>query len=589
MENEKYYEEILLPSSKNTGKQAKMAFFQKSNELINSELKNKDTRIINNDGSTDRTQIGVVAERIADRMSAMIQRVTVSNFNRNEYENKAKLEVLQDMQSKGITVIDDEVVEYAVEAKVRDHIKKNINNEFPIEKDEVIEMAEVGSNNLSYVMEKIVPQMKSDATRRVTERYVTADYEKRSKHLDVPIMPTFGIDKSDEVGIDDEKFIVRVDPDLLVELIGVGKSSNSGFSTIFLVAKEKFDSTKTRALYDILARTVGIMNKYDRKVGEVSYTYLEILKIFGSNLYKQKKLNSKYNPETMHKNMEFLTDKKGNPLFVTDKQDNIIPKKDYKKTYNDFKKKVLKVALDEYSNKTDYKVEIVEIKKTKLGKVSLRGEIETIKFVITDNRPIKTNNFIATMCYFKANSENHSLYKIKDFIKNKEATQEKPLTRDIILGNLKTTEDLVELDLIENNKAYTEIKEIFNFNSPTLSTLFYDEEFGVIFDKSKPRDENGLNARLGDNCYESLEKIRTLHPDLIEEILTQKENKGLDCFLPFDISYKDNIIRVNVKNYNSNKAKIESVLKLNDKRKFKGFKSKFIKQEFMDCFFPSEK
>lgn len=585
MSKDKYYKEI-LPSSKT--KQSSM-FFQKSNELINSELKNKDTRIVSNDGSTSRSQIGVVAERIGDRMSAMIQRVTVSNFNRSEFETQAKLEVLQDMQSKGITTIDEEVVEYAVEAKVRDYIKKNISNEFPIEKDDVIEMAEVGSNNLSYVMEKIVPQMKSDATRRVTERYVTPEYEKRSKHLDVPIMPTFGIDKSDEDGVDDEKFIIRVDPDLLVELIGVGKSSNSGFSTIFLVAKEKFDSTKTRALYDILARTIGIMNKYDRKVGEVSYEYLEILKIFGSNLYKQKKPNPKFNPETMHKDMEFLTDKKGNPLFVTDKQDNIIPKKDYKKTYNDFKKKVLQVALDEYSNKTDYKVEIVEIKKTKLGKLSMRGDIETIRFVITDNRPIKTNNFIATMCYFKTNDENNSLFKIKDFIKNKEATETKPLTRDIILGNLKTTEDLVELDLIENNKAYTEIKEIFDFNPPTLSSLFYDEEYGVIFDKSKPRDKNGLNARLGDNCVESLEKLKSLHSELTEDILNQNNKKDLSYFLPFDVVYKDNSIRINAKNFASNKSKIETTIKQNDKRKFKGFKSKFIKQEFMENYFPIEK
>ncbi len=579
--NEEYHEIILTTKNK----QSAIAFFQKSNDMINSELRNKDTITNNNDGSITRNQVGVVAGRIADRVYAMIQRKTISNFDRDNCELQAKIEILQEIKSKSIDFIEEEVLEYAVEAKVREFIKKNISNEFIISKDEIIEMAQAGSNNLSYVMEKIIPLMKSDNTQRVIERYVDDDFKKRTKYLEIPTMPTFGIDRSDDDD-DDEKFIVRVNPDLLVELIGINKTNNSGFSTIYLVAKEKFDSTKTRILYEILARTIGIMNRYDRKIGKAVYTYKELLEIFGSNLAKQKKTNTKYDANTMQSNQEFLTDKNGNQIYLTDKYGNIVYKKDYKKTYNDFKKTVLNVSISEYNNKTDYEIELVEIKRTKLGKISKRGEIESIEFFITDNRPIKTNNFISTMYFFKENKENLTLSQIKGMVKNnKQITDNKPITRDYVLNTLKVTEDLVELDLIENNKAYSEIKEIFSSKNPALSALYFDEEYGVIFDKMKQKDSNGLHYRLGDNCFESIEIIKLEFKEIIDDILEKKDNKELSFFLPFTAVIDNKAVKINLSNFNIYITEVESIIKNGSIRNFKGFKSKFIKQEFIDYYF----
>lgn len=575
--NEEYFEEI-IPSKKTTGKQQSLSFLQKDMDMIHSEKVFNDLVIVNNDGSETRKQSGVVAERIKDRIYMMVQKITVSTIDRNFLEKEFKKEVLLDMNNKGIVTIDSEVIDYAIEDKIRNFIKQNISNEFLISKDDLLDMAQAGSKNLSYVLENIIPFMNSSEIEKVVERSVDENYNKITKKLHIPTMPTFGIKEYDDQTKGEDQFIVRINPDMLVRLVGINK--NAPYATIYLVAKDKLDSKYTRTLYELLARCVGIMNRYDKKIGKVSFTYKELLLIFGSDLGKKKKRNPKYNPNTMPKSEEFLV-QNGNQIYEVDKNDNIIHEDDYKKTYNDFKVKILNVALNEYNNKTDYTIKLNEIKRSKLGKISQRGAIELIEFIVTDDRPITTNNYIASLYFFKSNPKNYTLSQIKEAIK----TKSNDFNRNTIIADLKTTEELIELELIENNKAFNIIKNLL-LNNQELKDLYFDDNYCVVYNKILKID--GKASRIGDNCIECLERIQLDYPNIKDLSSINEKQVKIESYVPFTIVFNDENIRVNKRNYNNYKDHIEKLIKENTPKSFKGFKSKFIKQDFLKTFFPTE-
>ena len=586
MTKKHYYEEI-VPSSKElkkSGKQQTIPFVQKDMDMIHSERVTNDVIVVANDGREIRKKTGMVANRIKDRSYMIVQQRTVSTFDRNALADKFRKDVLVDMKNKGIQNIEKDTVDYAIEGKIREYIKTNINNEFPITKDEFLEMAQVGSNNLSYVMDKIIiPYMQNTPNdiEKVIEHSVDENYNKVEKVIAIPTMPKIGIAKYEDTNKEDHYFI-RVDKDLLARLVGINK--NAPYATIYLATKEKLDSKYTATLYELLSRCVSMMNKFDKRTGRVSFEYKELLKYFGSDLGKKKKRNPKYNKETMSSDKEFVK-QNGRHIWEVDNNGTVIYEKEYKKTYNDFKKDILNVAIAEYNNKSGQTVAIEEIKRTKLGKISKIGAIEEIIFIVSDSRPIKTNDFIASLYYFKANPSNLTFKEIKNaltiLVSDNNEIEEESLNRERIIGDLKTTEELIEYDLNENNKAFNDLKIILNSKNENFKDYYYDDVLNTVF--LKKQKEKAM--RIGDNCIESLESLENLHGDLVEALLSEKQNNLPIDYVPFSITFDNKAITVNKTNFNTHKNKVDFLIKEKNHKAFKGFKSRFIKKDFYEAFF----
>lgn len=577
-----YYEAEILPSSKNDKNfvnKNKVSFVQKNLDLIHSEREHEDVIVIQDSGEHIRKRTGMVASRIKDRIYMMIQQKTVSTFNRAEIEKLCKKEVFNEMKQLDIQEIDKTTVEYAVEGKIREFIKKNFDNEFIISREDFLDIAQVGSNNLSYVMDKvIIPIMENSPNdiEKVIECSVDENYNKVEKIVAIPTMPKIGYTKYEDQNKEDHYFI-RIDPDLLVRLVGINK--NAPYATIYLSTKEKLDSKYTSTLYELLSRCVSMMTKFDKKTGKVTYKYKDLLKYFSSNLGKKKKRNPKY-IKGVSPTYEMYIKRDGRQIWETDKDGNVLYEEDYKKTYNNFKKEILNVAISEYNNKTGYKVIVEELKLTKLGKISKIGAIEEITFVVMDMKPIKTNDFIASLYFFKENPQKLAFKEIKKALIIQEKSDD-VLCRENIIISLNTTEELVEYNLLENNKAYEDIKTILNSKREEFNNYAFDVLYNVVIDK-----RNG--ERIGDSCTECLESLQKDYSIVIEEVLSKKSVREPSEFLPFIIVFEEKEIRINKSNYEEHKNKIRFLINENKFKAFKAFKSRFIKKDFVDIFFEEQ-
>ncbi|MGB3751301.1 MAG: replication initiation protein [Arcobacteraceae bacterium] len=539
-------------------KKEQLKFLYKDTLISGSELRRDHSLVEHIGGKIERKKTGVMQQRIAREIFTEIQQRTISTFKRKDIENQMKQIVLEDIKSKDIKNVTKEIYDVAVAQRVNEYIKKNIDNEFMFSDKEIQEITQSSSNNVAYVKNKVLPSMRSNNSHIVYENYVTDDYsEIRTKRLDISYFPTFGDDYSQKDPNGERKIIVRLNQDLLPYIVSPNKNSYSSYITLHSEVMNTFDSTYTECIYEIVMQYKAIWRNK-------RFTYKELRERFGTMHGIKKKLNPDYDPETMTSSQKYLKNINNQPMYEVDKKSNFVYEDNYKSTYRTFKRDVLNVAIGEMNSKTDYDITIIEHRTNNAA----NGAIEYIQFEVQDNHPVRFMKFLSILVFHKYNENNLSLKEITKELKNEDSRFE-------LLEELNITEDILENDLIKNNTSYKTIKTLLKEEESISKNYIFDEEYLVVKDiKTK--------ERMGDTPAECLHYLKTTYPKLfIDDDFIKNANCEIKDFLPFEVTHKEKSYMVYNKNYKEHEEKINIEIEANNKRAFKKFKSKYIKQEFI--------
>ena len=555
-----------------------------------------------------------IKKRIHYRILAMIQKRNAS-FPRKEIEDEAIRNVSEKLRKNELIYTDEKgtekclitpkTYEVAVNQEINSIIRTKIGNKFHFTKEEILLISKNKHNNI-YHLEKVLNNMRSDEMHVITELETDDNFQNIiERKMSIRFITGYGYayinndatmdENSIEMRNDgnfsfkdlpsDSQIVIEIHPDFIPYLIAPNKNSfTKGFIKLFNDTIESFEFEHTLALYKIVVESEKIWQ-------DVKFTYLELLKRFGSNKGKKKKLNPKYNPETMHISKKYLMNAKNEYIYELDSNNNFIYESDYIKTYRFFKSYELSNAIKELNETTPYFVNLIEHRQNN----SPRGLLKYVQFQIIRKNINKQNNnmkyssigYYATtrLFFYKFDNKQELINNLKKYAEHLDEKFQKEFKEPIL--ELQTLSELTKRAEL-NSECILKIKNLLNENHLELSKYKFSEEYLVVFDVSKKQILSGgirLYPRLGNDAIVCWEHLMNNYPELINKLPEIK--KTFIDFLKFEFYSEDEqkFITVTKKNYLSYESEIDKAIKTAKKNYFKSFKNIKTKRLFYDTLF----
>jgi len=599
------------------------SYFFEDAKITRAEIIETKQELAQKNGAIKLESGSKVKKRIHYSLISAVQKMT-SSINRKEIESNAEKIVIDKMIEKKLITSYDDLIEknsielnniykIAVMNEISSTIKKIVPNKFYFSKKEIFDIAKVSTNN-TYHLEKILNNMRSENSAVITEKKISDDlsniYDEKMMisfitgyGYRVDVEPSlFSSGATNDISLDvnqnfvfkdlpsEAKIIIEIHQDFLPYLINPHKNKYSeGYIQIFNRTINLFNFEHSTTLYKLIIEIKAIWQ--NRK-----FTYMELLKRFGSNFGKKKKIDPKYKPD-MHVSKKFLKNIKNEYIFEMDRQGNILYEEDYLKTYRFFKKEIILPAIEEINEHSEYIVNLIEHREKNLK----NSAIEFIQFEVNRKKEEeldKTNKYLSIEKYLTARIALSNIDNNKEPITNLNSYANK--LKEIIdkegdaffaskqLSNLSSLLDAEER-IRTNLECINKIKKFLLNNYKETSSLWFDEEYWVVFDKSTRAKRYGNNqflyTRLGNDAIQCWETIESKY-NLLINTSPDFDSKNLTSYLNFEFFSENDkkFITVNTNNIMNYEFEIFDAIKSKKNKYFKGFKNIKMKKLFMESF-----
>lgn len=603
------------------------SYYFEDAKITRAEVLEQKKEVIQKNGAIKLELGSKVKKRINSSLTASIQKKTLS-VDRKSIEAEAEKIVFNRMIEHGLikSISDLSDIEnpylkelqskhrIAVVNEISKSIKQIVPNRFYFKKNEMLKIAKMSSNN-TYHLEKVLNDMRSEKTAIVIEKRISQDfktiYEEKMNvsfitgyGFKVEIEPNlFSSNTTNEIEINqtlsfkdlptNAEIVIEIHPDFLPYLINPHKNKyTEGFIQVYNKYTNKFNFEHSDTLYKFILDISMIWRN-------TKFTYMQLLKRFPSNYGKKKKLNPKFEVG-MPINKKYLRNSRYEYIYELDKNQNFIYEDDYLKTYRFFKNDILNPAIEEINQYSEYTVSLIEHRRKNLK----NGILEFVQFEIqkkkVEEKEVGVGKYINIAYYVAARIAMYNIINNKQAIENipSFATKNiKPLiekeqddfflSRKIAgLGSMYEANCRVE----ENHIAIKNIKELLFQNHKETATLWFDEEYMVVFNKGArgrktSTSKHRIYPHLGEDAIQCWNELLKQFPKLIGKNNSQ-DKADISTYLNFEYYTKDEnrFITISKNNYSNYANEISTSIANKEKRCFKGFKNMNTKKEFFENF-----